>query len=156
MSRAPFRDPPERRKGSENESQNGAEKGPKMKQKKGPEGTETEIINKHNEESSYATTREDREGSGLFLGVHVEARQTSKPNSNSNSTPNFESEVGERPLGGKPRDLNPERHDDRTLLRELGTTRPRDPSLAELPLHSFPGALNHVFIKCRWSNCSCS
>ena len=109
-----------------------------MRQKKGPEGTETEIINKHNEESSYATTREDREGSGLFLGVHVEARQTSKPNSNSNSTPNFESEVGERPLGETPRDLNPERHGDRTRLQKLAT-RPRDPSLAELPLHSFPG-----------------
>ena len=140
MSLARFRVPPGCLKGSENGSRNGAEKGPKMRQKKGPEGTETEIINKHNEESSYTTTREDREGSGLFLGVHVEARQTSKPNSNSNSnsTPNFESEVGERPLGETPRDLNPERHGDRTRLQKLAT-RPRDPSLAELPLHFFPG-----------------
>ena len=47
-------------------------------------GTETEILlNTNHEESSYATTRKDREDSGLFLGVKVEERQTSKPNSNS-------------------------------------------------------------------------
>ena len=40
-------------------------------------------INTNHEESSYATTRKDREDSGLFLGVKVEERQTSKPNSNS-------------------------------------------------------------------------
>ena len=47
-------------------------------------GTETEILlNTNHEESSYATTRKDREDSGLFLGVKVEERQTSKPNSHS-------------------------------------------------------------------------
>ena len=57
-------------------------------------GTETEILlNTNHEESSYATRRKDREDSGLFLGVKVEERQTSKPNSNSNSTPNLEAEV---------------------------------------------------------------
>ena len=86
-------------------------------------GTETEILlNTNHEESSYATTRKDREDSGIFLGVQVEDRQTSKPNSNcwsSNSK------------------LKPDIH-DRTRLQTLAT-RPRDPSLAELPLHFFSG-----------------
>ena len=79
-------------------------------------GTETEILlNTNHEESSYATTRKDREDSGLFLGVQVEERETSKPNSK----------------------FKPERH-DRTRLRKLAT-QPRVPSLAELPLHFFSG-----------------
>ena len=74
----------------------GAGKGAKMDHKMEPKrdrkrvakgtrnGTETEILlNTNHEESSYATTRKDREDSGLFLGVKVEERQTSKPNSNS-------------------------------------------------------------------------
>ena len=84
MSLGRFRVPPERRKGSENGSQNGAETGPKTGRKTEPKGTATEILlNTNHEESSYATTRKDREESGLFLGVKVEERQTSKPNSNS-------------------------------------------------------------------------
>ena len=57
-------------------------------------GTETEILlNTNHEESSYATTRKDREDSGLFLGVQVEEREleaelelgTRTHNSNPNS-----------------------------------------------------------------------
>ena len=60
--------------------------GPKMGRKTEPTGTETEImINKNKNE------RKRLEDSGLFWGVKVEERQTSKPNWN--STPNLEAEV---------------------------------------------------------------
>ena len=101
-------------------------------------GTETEILlNTNHEESSYATTRKGREDSGLFLGVKVEERQTSKPNSNC-----WNSNLKRKP----------ELHDDRTRLRKLATL-PRDPSLAELPLHFFSGTVpGFVFGRTRASN----
>ena len=122
MTSAHFRVPPGRRKGSENGSRNGAETGPKMEPKWDPKGTETEILlNTNHEESSYGMQQQGRiakSHSGLFLGVKVEERARSRTRTrNSNSK------------------LKPELHDNRTRLQTLAT-RPRDPSLAELPLHS--------------------
>ena len=77
-----------------------------MEPKQGPKGTETEILlNTNHEESSYATTRKDREDSGLFLGVQVEEREleaelelgTRTQNSNPNSM--FELDYGSSQLG---------------------------------------------------------